>query len=187
MSKATFTNLTTDLDVIQKLDDLPNAVGGLSAAALKAKFDEAANAVKDFINTSLLVQLQAEASGAAGANRVGISAIPGITGANNVQDALELIYNVAKLAQAGDLQDDVIHTNHIINSAVTTPKINDGAVTTAKLAAGAVTGAKTDFSAGLTVAGDLTPQGKIVLDSDCYGDTLPAAGTPGRLFFLRVQ
>jgi hypothetical protein len=35
------TRLTDDLNVIQKLDDEPNDVGGLSAAELKAKFDEA--------------------------------------------------------------------------------------------------------------------------------------------------
>lgn len=187
MSKASFTNLTTDLDVIQKLDDLPNAVGGLSAADLKAKFDEAANAVKDYINTVLLAQLQAETSGQAGANRIGISGIVGLTGTNNVQDALAAIYAAALSAQAGTILDGAITTPKLADSAVTTAKINDGAVTGSKLGAGSVTDAKCDFSAGLTVAGDLTQQGKIILDSDCYGDTLPATAETGRLFFLKVQ
>lgn len=187
MSKASFTNLTTDLDVIQKLDDLPNAVGGLSAADLKAKFDEAANAVKDYINTVLLAQLQAETSGQAGANRIGISGIVGLTGTDNVQDALAAIYAAAQAAQAGTILNKSITAEKLADDAVETPLIKDGAVTKAKIADQSVDNSKCDFSAGLTVGGDLTQQGKIVLDSDCYGDTLPAAGTPGRLFFLKVQ
>lgn len=50
-------SLTKDLDIIQKLDDEPNDVGGLSAAELKAKFDEAGNTIKDFINESLIPQV----------------------------------------------------------------------------------------------------------------------------------
>jgi hypothetical protein len=187
MSKASFTNLTTDLDVIQKLDDLPNAVGGLSAADLKAKFDEAANAIKDYINAVLLAQLQAETSGTAGANRIGISGIVGLTGTNNVQDALAAIYAAAQEAQAGTILNKSITAEKLADDAIETPLIKDSAVTKQKIAAGAVDNGKCDFSAGLTVVGDLTQQGKIVLDSDCYGDTLPAAGTPGRLFFLKVQ
>lgn len=187
MSKASFTNLTTDLDVIQKLDDLPNAVGGLSAADLKAKFDEAANAVKDYINTVLLAQLQAETSGQAGANRIGISGIVGLTGTDNVQDALAAIYAAAQAAQAGTILDGTITTEKLADLAVTTIKLAENAVTGEKLAAGVVDNSKCDFSGGLTVGGDLTQQGKIILDSDCYGNTLPAAGTPGRLFFLKVQ
>lgn len=49
--------LTKDLDIIQKLDDEPNDVGGLSAQELKAKFDEAGNTIKDFINDSLIPQV----------------------------------------------------------------------------------------------------------------------------------
>ena len=47
-------DLDDDLDVIQKLDDEPNDVGGLTAAQLKAKFDEGPNAIKRYINTELL-------------------------------------------------------------------------------------------------------------------------------------
>lgn len=46
-----------DVDVIQKLDDEPNDVGGLSAAELKAKFDEAGNIIKGYINNTLVPQL----------------------------------------------------------------------------------------------------------------------------------
>ena len=46
--------LTDDLDIIQKLDDEPNDVGGLTAAELKAKFDESGNTIKEYINDTLL-------------------------------------------------------------------------------------------------------------------------------------
>lgn len=52
--------LTRDLNIIQKLDDEPNDVGGLSAQELKAKFDEAGNAIKDYINDSLIPQVLSE-------------------------------------------------------------------------------------------------------------------------------
>ena len=47
-------NFNEDVEVIQKLDTLPNQEGGLSAEELKAKFDQAAMAIKNFINNSLL-------------------------------------------------------------------------------------------------------------------------------------
>lgn len=43
-----------DMAIIQKLDDEPNDVGGLSAAELKAKFDEGGEAIKEYINNTLL-------------------------------------------------------------------------------------------------------------------------------------
>lgn len=49
--------LDTDLSIIQKLDDYPNDVGGLSAAGLKAKFDEAGLALQKYINEVLIPAL----------------------------------------------------------------------------------------------------------------------------------
>lgn len=48
-----------DVNIIQKLDDEPNDVGGLTSAELKAKFDEGANIIKNFINDSLIPELLA--------------------------------------------------------------------------------------------------------------------------------
>lgn len=53
------TTLSDDLDVIQKLDDEPNDVGGMSAEELKAKFDEAPNAIKQYINDLLIPGIEA--------------------------------------------------------------------------------------------------------------------------------
>lgn len=49
--------LEDDLDNIQKLDDEPNDVGGLSAAELKAEFDKSGNTIKKYLNETLIPQL----------------------------------------------------------------------------------------------------------------------------------
>ena len=54
------TEFTKDMAIIQKLDDEPNDVGGLTAAQLKAKFDEAGEALKYYINHTLLAELGAQ-------------------------------------------------------------------------------------------------------------------------------
>jgi len=54
------TTSTTDLEIIAALDDEPNDVGGLSAAELKATFDESGLALQEYINTVLIPELDAE-------------------------------------------------------------------------------------------------------------------------------
>lgn len=49
--------LDTDLSIVQKLDDYPNDIGGLSAAQLKAKFDEGVLTLQTYINTVLIPAL----------------------------------------------------------------------------------------------------------------------------------
>lgn len=49
--------LEEDMDNIQKLDDEPNDVGGLSAAELKYEFDRAGNIIKSYINETLVPKL----------------------------------------------------------------------------------------------------------------------------------
>jgi hypothetical protein len=51
---------TKDVEVIQKLSDLPNTTDGLTAEQLKAKFDEAALLVKTFLNSELIPAIQAK-------------------------------------------------------------------------------------------------------------------------------
>ena len=51
--------LTKDMQIIAKLDDEPNDVGGLTADELKAKFDEAGESIKSYLNDVLLKQLEA--------------------------------------------------------------------------------------------------------------------------------
>ena len=137
-------------------------------------------------------------NGSAGANNVGIDAIAGLTGVTNVQAALAYLKILIDNASVGTIPDHSLAAVKLSRktdtdgAAVEQANIAAGAVDTTELANGAVTGAKTDFSAGLTVGGALTQNGqlnvndKIILDSDCYGDTLPATAEAGRLFFLKA-
>lgn len=46
--------LDGDLNIIQKLDDEPNDVGGMTSAELKATFDKSGNIIKRYINETLI-------------------------------------------------------------------------------------------------------------------------------------
>ena len=85
---------TKDMAIIQKLDDEPNDVGGLTAQELKAKFDEAGEALKDFLNDSLLPQL--------GANSAAQDLGATLNGENmSVQQALDMLQQAS--VQAGNV------------------------------------------------------------------------------------
>ena len=60
------TKLTADLNIIQALDDEPNDVGGLTAAQLKAKFDQAGGAIKTYLNGTLTPELDTALAGKVG-------------------------------------------------------------------------------------------------------------------------
>lgn len=130
--------LTTDLDIIFKLDDEPNDVGGLSAPELKAKFDEAPNAIKTWINNVLLLFLE----GTNGAANIGIDTLDGLDTATNVQAALQgILYAMQDITQ-GIVPDGSITAAKLAALAVTVEKLAAGAVTAEKLASGAVTDGK---------------------------------------------
>ena len=57
ISSLVIPELGDDMNIIQKLDDEPNDVGGLTAAELKAKFDEGGLAIKAYLNTVLIPAL----------------------------------------------------------------------------------------------------------------------------------
>ncbi len=142
------TKLLTDLYILSLLDDEPNDVGGMSSAELKAKFDEAANTIKDYINNTLIPEL----AGNGGAESVGIDAVPGLTGVSTVQAALAKIEEQMAEMTQGAVADESITTAKLAALAVTsaklaaaaveTDKIQDGAVTSVKLADLAVTAAR---------------------------------------------
>lgn len=54
------TKLEADLKIISKLDDEPNDTQGLTAAELKAKFDEAGETIAEFIDETLIPELEKE-------------------------------------------------------------------------------------------------------------------------------
>ena len=51
------TTFDKDMNIIAALDDEPNDVGGLSAAELKAKFDEGGLSLKEYLNNTLLPEI----------------------------------------------------------------------------------------------------------------------------------
>lgn len=54
VSAVTIPVFDEDMDIIQKLDDEPNDVGGLTANQLKAEFDAAGKRTQDYINNELI-------------------------------------------------------------------------------------------------------------------------------------
>lgn len=102
--------LINALGTVSQLDDRPNDTGGLTAAELKAKFDEDSETLKTYLNDVLIPFLE----GMKAAASLGITTIPGFS-ANNIQTALE------QIVQA--MQD------------VTQGSVTDGSITLLKLAA----------------------------------------------------
>lgn len=133
-----FTRLTDDLNVIQKLPDDPNDSGGLSSKELKAKFDEACNAIKSYINSIFLEELESEDA----AGDIGITTIDGIDTATNVQAALEAIMEAIQDISQSGIADGSVTAAKLATAAVETAKIKDGAVTSGKIADSAVATAK---------------------------------------------
>lgn len=120
-----------DMDIISKLDDEPNDVGGLSAASLKAKFDLAGNLLKKALN-----DLVAALGNNAAAKSIGFAPTTAVN-KTNVQDAIENVQSqIAAVSQAG-----------IADGAVTAAKIADGAVGAAAIADDAITAGKLAMSA----------------------------------------
>lgn len=173
---ANLSKFTDDLDIIATLDTEPNDIGGLSADELKAKFDEAGNIIKKYINETLIPEL----AGTDGAANIGIETIAGLTGVLTVQAALEKIeQQMAEMTQ-GAVSDNSIGTAKLINLAVTTMKLADLAVTAAKLADGAVESKKLKDLAVLTakLADKAVTEAKIAdkaVERRCIGDK--AVGT----------
>ncbi len=55
-----FEKFNKDMNIISALDDEPNDVGGLTAAELKAKFDEGGEAIKRYLNDTLIPAIVAD-------------------------------------------------------------------------------------------------------------------------------
>lgn len=91
--------LNTDLSIIQKLDDYPNDIGGLSAAQLKAKFDEGVLAIQTYINEVLIPALIASQLPFAPSTAVN---------ASTVQAAIENVQAQISSAVAGSIPNNTV-------------------------------------------------------------------------------
>lgn len=145
-----FPRLNEDLDIVAKMDDEPNDVGGLSADAFKAVFDMAPNYIKDYLNNILLEFLEGEA----GAQNIGISPIEDVN-ATDVQRALEILRGQIKQAVIGSIPDHSITDQQLATAAVLAYNLAANSVESDKIADGAVTDNKIVSVSASKVTGEL--------------------------------
>jgi len=131
-----YSKITDDMNIIQALPDEPNDVGGLTAAQLKAKFDEAGNKIKTAFN-NLVDELNESGTGGGSASEISFERTAGVP-EDNVQDAIENVQEQIAGISQGTVADGSITTVKLADNAVTTAKMADGSVTSAKLASGAL-------------------------------------------------
>ena len=137
-----FTKMTAVVENITPLKDRPNEKpNGLSAAELRKKFDQAAIALKDFINQHI-----DELSAYTAAGNIGAKITVNGQRLNvNLQQAID---TAVEIGSSSGIPDGSVTNAKLrsavdgANGAVSTDKINDGAVTAAKLGTDAVTTAK---------------------------------------------
>ena len=128
-----YSKITDDMNIIQALPDEPNDVGGLTAAQLKAKFDEAGNKIKTAFN-NLVDELNDGESGSISASEVSFTSSAGVP-EDNVQDAIENVQSQLAGVSQGAVADGSITTAKLANGAVTAEKLASGAIGWRKLTA----------------------------------------------------
>ena len=162
--------LDGDLNIIQKLDDEPNDVGGLTSAELKAKFDEGGNIIKKYINETLIPAVltddateesrkQAEAArvaaeqGRASAEEVRVSAETARAAAEQARSEAEAsrvsaenAREAAETARADETAGIVAQATEQANAAAGSASQAAGSEQSAKDAAGTATGAASSAS-----------------------------------------
>jgi len=110
------TKMTDDLNIIQALADLPNDTDGLTPAQLKAKYDEAANLLKTYLNNTLTVELESTTDGSSGADKIGATALNELSG-ETVQAILEYLKTQIDGVTLGEIPDDSL-TNVKLNTDI---------------------------------------------------------------------
>ena len=168
--------LDGDLNIIQKLDDEPNDVGGLTSAELKAKFDESGNIIKKYINETLIPAVltdaateksrkQAEAARVA-AEQGRVTAEEGRVSAEAARAAAEQARSeaessrvsaenareAAETARADETAGIVARATAQANAAAGSASQAAGSEQSAKEAAGAATGAASSASQSAAAA-----------------------------------
>ena len=164
-----FTKSTTDLNIIQALDDEPNDVGGLSSAEFKEKFDTAGNTLQTFANTHI-DELTAKTAAA----NIGAVAADGST-ASTIQAELANLHgdqhtHTNKTVLDGIAADDVANWDSAHNKEHT----HDNKTALDTVPAGGVVTA---------LGGDDTtiPTSKAVSDAMAQAGNLPSGGTTGQV------
>lgn len=174
--------LDGDLNIIQKLDDEPNDVGGLTSAELKAKFDESGNIIKKYINETLIPAVltddateesrkQAEAArvaaeqgrvtaeeGRVSAESGRVSAEQGRSEAESSRVSAENARAQAETARADETAGIVARATAQANAAAGSASQAAGSEQSAKNAAGTATGAASSASQSAAAAASSASQ-----------------------------
>lgn len=108
------------MSIIALLPDEPNDVGGLSAEQLKEKFDEGGNALKEYLNKTLIPEVEAAIEAAA----LGVPSGNGIDGRIIVDGSLT----------SGKYAPRSVDEDAIADGAMTEPKVANRAITGIKVA-----------------------------------------------------
>jgi len=122
------TRYSGDTDIISLLDNQPNDNDGLSADQLKAKFDQFGTAFKEYLNNTLIPEIEADIGNAA----AGISPT-GISGSAIRDRTIE----TQKLSNSSG--NEAVQTNVIKNGAVTKEKLASAVQNTLDAVAGKTT------------------------------------------------
>lgn len=174
--------LDGDLNIIQKLDDEPNDVGGLTSAELKAKFDEGGNIIKKYINETLIPSVltddateesrkQAEAArvaaeqgrvtaeeGRVSAESGRVSAEQGRSEAESSRVSAENARAQAEIARADETAGIVARATEQANAAAESATEAAGAARSASGAATAASGSASDAQASAAAASGAASQ-----------------------------
>ena len=181
------TKFNEDLNIIAGLSDAPVADGSYTVAQFKAKFDEAANLLKNFLNNTLIPAL--EAGTGVRAERWNTPRTFTITDGENtvtvsVDGSKDVSFTLPSTLHASiDGNASTAETAETATKLSTAIKIGnadfDGSddVTLEQMGAMPLDGGA--FSGGVTLRGMKLTEG---VD---YGDNLPTTGEEGQLFFLK--
>lgn len=119
-----------DVEIIQKLDDEPNDVQGLTPAELKKRFDQAAVWLKEYINSTLIPAITGDGVSGGGAANIGAS-VDDFSG-STVQDVLDA-FNDALIARYTKAETDAYvgqKTNDLVSSV--SVNLDTGVITVTK-------------------------------------------------------
>ena len=170
-----FTQFSYDMRIIRSLKDSPNVDDGLSADDLKAKFDEAGQVIKDYINDVLLPNAaeKPEAPGmvkAVGSGRRLVAAVPGT-------DYQAPIGN-------GGITTEMLHPSVVAPKAA---KLETARSITMQDSSGKHSAEAVSFdgSEDITLKMPETVTANVLIaGSGLVGTTLPVSPVEGQLFFL---
>lgn len=123
-----FTRFLKNMEIVSQLDDEPNDVGGLTAGELKEKFDEGGQAVKEYLNDTLLPGLE----GASAAGDIGAAPFGKVTG-TNVQAQLQQISGSVEQVALGQIPDGSIGADKLADGSIGPEKLVDHSIGPDKL------------------------------------------------------